>query len=101
MEVIYSSVLHNIQIDFAAASVPIKWVPEILSSGVKRPGREAEDSPPPTKLSMFTFIARTGTSLPYSFDCVGQVPQAVPSLHALLQYWRIFGGGLTLILLTW
>ena len=41
--VIYSSVLQDIQIASAAASVPIKRVPAILSSGVKRPGREAED----------------------------------------------------------
>ena len=42
--VIYSSVLQDIQTASAAASLPIKCMPAILSSGVKRPGREAEDS---------------------------------------------------------
>jgi len=27
---------------------PIKWVSEDLSLGIKRPGREAEHSPPPS-----------------------------------------------------
>jgi hypothetical protein len=60
--IIYSSVLQNIQTASAAASVPTKWVPAILSSGVKRPGREAEDSPK-RGLSTFALITRTGTSL--------------------------------------
>jgi hypothetical protein len=28
--------------------VPIQWVPGALSLGVKRPGREADHSPPPS-----------------------------------------------------
>jgi hypothetical protein len=27
---------------------PIEWVPGVLSLGVKRPGREADHSPPPS-----------------------------------------------------
>jgi hypothetical protein len=40
------SLLHVVQIGFGFTQPPIQWVPGALSSAVKRPGREADHSPP-------------------------------------------------------
>jgi hypothetical protein len=59
---------------------PIQWLPEALSSGVKRQGREADHSPPVSvevkKMWIYTSTSpygvvlnqlSTGTTLPYLF----------------------------------
>jgi hypothetical protein len=33
-------------LDLGPTQPPIQWVPEVLTLGVKRPGREADHSPP-------------------------------------------------------
>jgi hypothetical protein len=44
---------------------PIQWIPEALSSGVKRPGREAEVSPPASAKVKEIWIYTPTT--PYAF----------------------------------
>jgi hypothetical protein len=34
--------------DLGPTQPPIQWIPGVLSLGVKRPGREADHSPPPS-----------------------------------------------------
>jgi hypothetical protein len=50
---------------------PIQWVPGALSPGVKRPGREADHSPPTTAEVKNTWI-HISTS-PYAFKAYGGV----------------------------
>jgi hypothetical protein len=45
--------------------LPIQLVPGALSLGVKRPGRDADHSPP-TSAEMDLHIQSTGTTLPYT-----------------------------------
>jgi hypothetical protein len=40
------SLHHRVQSGSGAYPAPIQWVPGTLSLGVKRPGREADNSPP-------------------------------------------------------
>jgi hypothetical protein len=42
------SLHHRVQNGSEAHQHPIQWVPGALSLGVKRPGREADHSPPPS-----------------------------------------------------
>ena len=49
--------LHNVQPTLGPTRLPIQWVPEI-----KRPERDVEHSP---DLSMYAFMARKGTVLPF------------------------------------
>jgi hypothetical protein len=63
---------------------PIKWVPGALSPRIKRPGREADHSPPdsadvkknvdlyihsPIRLHGVVFEHRNNFSLPYQYSC--------------------------------
>jgi len=70
--VLYYSVLEDVQTATAAASFPIKWVPAYYFFGGKAAGTWSWGLSP-TRLSMCAFIAWTETSLPCTFDCVGQV----------------------------
>jgi hypothetical protein len=40
------SLHHSVKTGSGVTQLPIQWVPGALSPGVKRPGREADDSPP-------------------------------------------------------
>jgi hypothetical protein len=40
------SLHHHVQNDSGVHPAPIQWVPGALSLGLKRPGREADRSPP-------------------------------------------------------
>jgi hypothetical protein len=40
------SLLHVVQTESGVHQPPIEWVPEAISPGVKRQGREADHSPP-------------------------------------------------------
>jgi hypothetical protein len=53
---------HRVQTGSRPPHPPIKWVPEALSLGVKRPGREVDHSPPMPRLRMCG-----ATTPPYAF----------------------------------
>jgi hypothetical protein len=44
----FFSLLHSVQIGSGATPSPTQWVPGALSAGVKRPGRGADHSLPPS-----------------------------------------------------
>jgi hypothetical protein len=67
------SLHHRVQNGSGATQPPIQWVPEDLSLGVKRPGREADHSPPSSAevKNAWSYIStspiRTETTLPLPF----------------------------------
>jgi hypothetical protein len=65
---------------------PIQWVPAALSSGVKRPGREADNSPPTSAEVKKTW---TYTSTPtYAFMALCLISQAQKHLYLTLPSWE-------------
>jgi hypothetical protein len=64
------SLLHVIQTDSGHTQLPIQWVLEALSQEIKRPGREADHSPP-TSAKVKTWVY-TSTP-PYIFMAQGQL----------------------------
>jgi hypothetical protein len=74
---------------------PIQWVPGALSLGVKRPGREADHSPPSQYAFMAWCLVKHRATLPLLLQCIVAINQ-----HNLFDFKLIFLLLLLLILVS-